>query len=242
MPLTFAHPAAVLPGYRWHHRGFPFAALVIGSMSPDFEYFLRLEPIGHFAHTLSGVILFCLPIGLVVYGIFRTLVSPLLPACLPIYLQRRWPEVNEFAGSRIRRYSTLVGAIVLGALTHIGWDAFTHQAGAVVVHLPALSTVVLGLPVYKVLQHGSTVLGFALIARWIHALPVHDNGVPSLNPNRMYIAFVVAFLGCFAVLAGISPPVTMGRLVVEAIDAVLLAVLVTCMWQRCRIAGAQPTP
>lgn len=42
MPFTFAHPAAVLWCARWHPAGVPFSAFVIGSKSPDFEYFLRL--------------------------------------------------------------------------------------------------------------------------------------------------------------------------------------------------------
>lgn len=95
MPLTFAHPAAILPGYQWRDRGVPFSALVIGSMSPDFEYFLRLEPIGHFAHTIPGVFVFCLPTGLLVYGLYRVLLSPVVPALLPLVIRRRWADTFQ---------------------------------------------------------------------------------------------------------------------------------------------------
>jgi len=61
MPLTLAHPAAVLPAVRFRRRGLPFVPLVIGSVTPDFEYFFKLEPTGHFSHTVPGVFLFCLP-------------------------------------------------------------------------------------------------------------------------------------------------------------------------------------
>ena len=40
MPLTIAHPAAVLP---FRHSRLPISALVIGSLAPDFEYFLHLH-------------------------------------------------------------------------------------------------------------------------------------------------------------------------------------------------------
>jgi hypothetical protein len=91
MPLTFAHPAAVVAGYRWNRRGLPFPALVIGSMSPDVEYFLRLQPTGHFAHSLPGIVFFCVPTGLTLWCLYTFIISPALPDCLPVYLQRRWP-------------------------------------------------------------------------------------------------------------------------------------------------------
>ena len=38
-----------------------FAALVIGSMSPDFGYYFRQFPLAHFAHTALGTLTVCLP-------------------------------------------------------------------------------------------------------------------------------------------------------------------------------------
>jgi hypothetical protein len=60
LPLTLAHPAAVLPFRRW----FVFSGLVIGSLAPDFEYFLYVPDSLRIGHTLPGVFLFCLPVGL----------------------------------------------------------------------------------------------------------------------------------------------------------------------------------
>ena len=41
MPFTFSHPAAVLPLRLLPRHWFSLTGLVIGSMVPDFEYFLR---------------------------------------------------------------------------------------------------------------------------------------------------------------------------------------------------------
>ena len=54
------------------------------------------------------------------------------------------------------------------AATHIAWDSFTHAGRGVVAHVPALSAPVLqvggvDIGVYKVLQHGSTVVGLAVL-------------------------------------------------------------------------------
>lgn len=53
MPLTFAHPAAVLPFSR-NSKYVNFLALVLGSMAPDFEYFLHGKPHGEISiHSLD---------------------------------------------------------------------------------------------------------------------------------------------------------------------------------------------
>ena len=41
MPFTPAHPAIVVPLVRWKPRVFVLSALIVGSMSPDFEYFVQ---------------------------------------------------------------------------------------------------------------------------------------------------------------------------------------------------------
>lgn len=56
MPLTFAHPAAILPFSR-QSKYIHFSALVLGSMAPDFEYFLRGRPVGEIGHSFTGFLL-----------------------------------------------------------------------------------------------------------------------------------------------------------------------------------------
>ena len=57
MPLTFAHPAAILPFSR-KSKYINFSAIVFGSMAPDFEYFLRGDQWGTLDILLLGS--FCL--------------------------------------------------------------------------------------------------------------------------------------------------------------------------------------
>ena len=73
MPLTFfAHQAAVLPlKIKWPHL-FCGQALVLGSMSPHFEFFLTGRTQWAMGHTLLGQFTFCLPLTLLMlYGIGR---------------------------------------------------------------------------------------------------------------------------------------------------------------------------
>lgn len=51
MPFTLAHPAAVLPFWRSRLH---FPALLLGSVAPDFGYFLAGRPVSGAGHTLWG--------------------------------------------------------------------------------------------------------------------------------------------------------------------------------------------
>ena len=57
MPFTFAHPAIVLPFYK-KPKFFSMTTLIIGSMSPDFEYFLRMKIKSDMSQTLIRYHLF----------------------------------------------------------------------------------------------------------------------------------------------------------------------------------------
>jgi putative effector of murein hydrolase LrgA (UPF0299 family) len=181
MPFTLAHPVAALPIWYASGRRLRLAALVIGSTAPDYEYFLRMQPGGSFGHTIPGLFLFCLPAAWLALWLFdrfaRRGVQTLLPSGWQLPL-----------APRQHRYSALAtaGALLLGAASHVIWDAFTHKTGLGVMLLPVLSAPVsLGswpLPWYKLLQHGSTVLGVVILStlaiRWARCQP-------SVPPGRL---------------------------------------------------------
>jgi hypothetical protein len=64
----------------------------------------------------------------------------------------------------------VLASLALGAATHVGWDAFTHANTAVVRQLDLLRMPVdLGshaVPLFKLLQHLSTLFGAVVIATW----------------------------------------------------------------------------
>lgn len=172
MPLTPAHAAAALPISR-ALPALPLAALVIGTLSPDFEYLLRLAPHGQFGHSPAGLFVFCVPVSLLAWVVFAAIVRPALAGLLPpepaAALTTRRPT-----SPRWRRRSLALGALAafLGAVSHVVWDGFTHDYGWAVAWLPVLRTEVYltflpGLPWYKLLQHGSTLVGGAIVVAWV---------------------------------------------------------------------------
>jgi uncharacterized protein YjeT (DUF2065 family) len=209
MPLTFSHPAAVIPLVR---RGLVFSALVVGSMSPDFEFFLRLSANYHFGHTLPGLFLFSVPAGLVVLWIFHALLKWPLLSLFPIsHQQRLMPLANDFSFGPIRRFGLILLSLLIGVVIHVAWDSFTHLDGWTVQHVAFLNQVVWktsfgGIQLCRILQHISTLFGLIVLAvsywHWLRRTPRAEFGLPpQLSPRTkirvvFYIGFAALLLGC----------------------------------------------
>jgi len=170
VPFTAAHAAAALP---FRKLQLPLSALLIGTLAPDFEYFLRMAPSGGFGHTVGGVLLFALPIALLALWIFHTAVKQALFEISPNALQRRLTRyMGDFSFGGAQRTVTILIAILLGIATHLAWDSLTHPNTWPYDHWVFLRTmvqfpVVGGVGWYKILQHGSTVIGLSLVGCWV---------------------------------------------------------------------------
>tara|TARA_R110002020_G_scaffold97708_5_gene233175 strand:+ start:4304 stop:5035 length:732 start_codon:yes stop_codon:yes gene_type:complete len=165
MPFTFAHPAIILPLAHLPRKWFSLTGLVIGSLTPDFEYFLRMAIKSDHSHTVGGLLWFDLPLGLAISFIFHNLVRDRLFDNLPRFLKSRFGAFTEFDwnGYFKKNWMVVIISILLGAISHIFWDGFTHDHGYFVGLIPTLSNTV-GLfgghtPIFKILQHASTLVG-----------------------------------------------------------------------------------
>jgi len=170
VPFTLSHPAAVIPFAR---RPFVLSALVIGSMSPDFEMFLTLSNNATFAHSVRGLFLFCLPAGLTALFLFHSCFKKPLLSLLPLAVaERLQPSKKEFEFAPLRQFVLILLSIFIGAASHVIWDSFTHQHGWFVERVAFLQSALLetrygSLRVYKLLQHASTIFGAAVIGWWL---------------------------------------------------------------------------
>jgi hypothetical protein len=170
VPFTPAHAAAALPFRRLHLVP---SALVIGTLAPDFEYFLRLSPGGRFGHTLPGALLFSLPLALLVLWLFHKFVKLPTVMLLPESIQRRLaPLLHPFRFLGVGRFLWIVVSVLLGIATHLLWDSFTHSTAWLYRHWSALRQphrmpIIGQIPLYKILQHGSTIAGLGILFIWI---------------------------------------------------------------------------
>lgn len=142
MPLTFlAHQAPVLPiARRWPGR-VDGIALVIGSMAPDMAYVLAGSRFSLWAHGFPAVVLFSLPVTLAVSWLIARVVSPVLWDHLPDAGPFRLHDFRALARHRFVWHRAALSALV-GALSHILVDHFTHAWGFMAVHVDWYSTVI----------------------------------------------------------------------------------------------------
>lgn len=66
IPWTFAHAAAAVWVRRFGGASLPLSGLVVGSLSPDFGYYVGAFGVATHAHTLRGTVEVCVPSACVV--------------------------------------------------------------------------------------------------------------------------------------------------------------------------------
>jgi hypothetical protein len=173
MPFTLAHPAAAIPLCRPLRRHGVLSALVIGSMVPDFWYLLPLGIQRADTHSLAGLFWFGLPVGLTCYAVFHALLKKPLLGLLPEAVAARLAECTEMEAALPRvGLVAVLASLLLGLVTHLAWDSFTHYDGAFVAAWPALRSELFSIGHYDVypvslLQHLSGVVGIGLTGYWL---------------------------------------------------------------------------
>lgn len=181
MPFTISHAIAAFPLHHLTRRKIPVMPVVIGSMSPDFPYLLFMTPVHAPGHSIPGVWIYCL-----------------LPALLMLALWYRWlekPILNLLALPQgqivwnIREGLLVILGVLLGAYSHLLWDATSHSYGYFVQNSEFWHAELFGLPLYKLNQYGSGVLGLAGLVLWYAKLKTESQQV--VESTHLKMAFVI---------------------------------------------------
>ncbi|MFF4485800.1 DUF4184 family protein [Streptomyces sp. NPDC001544] len=191
MPFTLSHAAAVLPAVRGDGSGrgrLVPAALVAGSFSPDMTYYAAgvlpgAMRFGNVTHSFAGVLTVDVPVAWALVGLWLLLREPLV-ALLPRGRQGRWAALLRCGAPRARVRPASAAwwyvSAVLGALTHVVWDAFTHHDRWGVRLFPVLARSLAGVPLYQCLQYGSSLVAALVIAAWVgRAVGRASEGAPA---------------------------------------------------------------
>ena len=200
MPNPIAHPAASIP---FTKVGLVFSALVAGSLAPDFGYFVDL-PGYFFMYTIPGLLLFDVPVGLVLLWGFHALLKWPLLSLLPIGLQRRlFKHAQGFSFGPFKRFLLILLSLLVGSITHVILDSFTHDYGWAVEHFSIFHNLVAGVPLYTILQFLGSLLGVALLIywflRWLPTAPQSDQLPPRFSGKFQMIFFALAAITLAAV-------------------------------------------
>ena len=112
----------------------------MGSMTPDFEYFIRIRDYSKYSHTLSGAVWFDIPLGMALLFLFHNLVRNPLIEYLPFSLNVRFSALQKFNWNKYFNDNIIVVifSLFIGILSHIFWDSFTHDSGYFAQAIPFL--------------------------------------------------------------------------------------------------------
>jgi hypothetical protein len=203
MPFTFAHPSVVLPIKKKWNRYFNLTALVLGSMSPDFEYFMKLKIENKIGHSLLGFVTFNLPFVIVLAFIFHYVIKNTLILHLPIkaaeFIKHEVIQNPSHKGGNVLWVIIFIYSAILGMFSHTLWDSFTHENGYFVSMIPALHTKILIFPIYKLLQHGSTIVGLSIILIFLYNQRSNEHSNKKTMPyNRKVLYWASIFVGTIA--------------------------------------------
>jgi hypothetical protein len=231
MPFTFSHPAIVLPLTFLPRQWFSLTGLIIGSMTPDFEYFLRMSVKSIYSHTIEGLFWFDLPLGIILAFIFHNIVRDNLFNNLPAILKSRFSTFRQlnWNGYFKRNWIVVIISILIGAASHNFWDSFTHDHGYFVQTIPALQNSVAffggQIPILKILQHTSSLLGGFIIAFTIYKLPTNDAEKKQLDLKYWTILVGLTLtIITIRLLSGLELR-QYGNVIVTAISAGLISII-----------------
>jgi hypothetical protein len=229
MPFTFSHPSLVLPFIKAPKKWLSATGLLIGSTLPDFEYFLRLEFRADIGHSLIGIPLFCLPVGLILCYLFHHLIRDAFIENLPWFWQARLHEYKSLNWHKhVKTYPwAVIGSICLGAGSHIFLDAFTHGDGFFVERWSFLQSMIWQMPAYAFLQLFLSLLGLIIMLGYVAFRSPAEAYLNQVNWSFWGTLILFTFLMAFIFL-NISPSQLIEqKVVVCGISGGLAALILT---------------
>jgi hypothetical protein len=253
MPFTLAHPAAVLPFGRLLARWHLLSAVLIGSMVPDFGWFMPWRPARFETHSASALLTFCLPVGLAAYWLFQRVIRRPMLELLPSAAYMRWHASSESADYESLRQWLLAACGVLGgAITHLIWDAFTHEGARGLRLFPWLEPSPVEINGHhltgpNLLQDANSVIGMIIVVA-IALYSLRPGPAANCPPRRLQRTERAIWIGVFALTAaavsalffvtrrhGQTPGVPISGAAISILRGLAAAVLVTAVALNARL-------
>jgi hypothetical protein len=232
MPFTPGHAAIILPFIR--SRYFSATGLIVGSLSPDFEYFFKMSVNGIHSHTAAGLFYFDLPVTIFLAVIFHQVVKKNLIINLPPFLQRRFQDTLalNFIKYIKGNWAIFLLSALIGGASHIFWDSFTHNNRFFVRMFAdfyqnhSVPFQGANYPMFYVLQQVSTVVGLLIVTMYI----LLKKPLPGAQPRTPHLSYWLIVLGIGLVVLRVRFWISMddynlGNVVVTSISGLLIGVI-----------------
>src|SRR5688572_11820702 len=233
MPFTAAHPAIILPFIR--SRYFSATGLIIGSMSPDFEYFFKMSVDSIYSHSRAGLFYFDLPVTIILSIVFHQLVKTNLIQNLPLFFQKRCQETLQFRFLEYlkSKWWIFLYSSLIGAASHLFWDSFTHNGRFITRQLSSVyeNTSVpfdgVNYPLFYVLQQVSTAIGLIIVLLYIVFKKSFENRALSSPKITYWLAVFGMAILVLRLRFFIQPSdYNLGNVVVSSITGLLVGILI----------------
>ncbi|WP_291284970.1 DUF4184 family protein [Flavobacterium sp.] len=229
MPFTFTHPAIILPLTHLPRKWFSLTGLIIGSLTPDFEYFIRMKIQSNYSHTFYGIFWFDLPLAILLSFIFHNVIRNDLFMNSPPFIKSRILTFTSFNWNNYfkNNWYTVLASILIGIISHLVWDSFTHQSGYFVEHISLLKRTIRlwgnTIPLWKIMQHSSTLIGAVILTisfRKLHKESIRQNPI-----NFKYWTAIILFILLISILRFSIPlsSVNLGNLIATLISAFFIS-------------------
>ncbi|MCY6483832.1 DUF4184 family protein [Clostridium aestuarii] len=231
MSFTLAHPAAVV---FMKNKYLNLSGLILGSMAPDFIYFILFNPSSNLGHTILGAIIVNLPLCFLLNFIYYEYIKDTfiinLPSCISKYYTGLIGIKNKV--TNVKEVIIFIYSSIIGMMTHVFWDSFTHKTGYFVLKLNFLRNTIdlLGYKIYayKIAQHGGTLLGFIIILIFLYK--IRNKGLSLNVPIKSKIiyhitALIIEFIVMLFIYIVFNDSFGMGRMVVTFINGLFLGYL-----------------
>jgi hypothetical protein len=208
MPFTISHAAVVLPFARLLARWRLLSAVVIGAMVPDFGLFFPWRMHRFETHSALALLTFCLPVGLATYWAFQYLIKAPMLEVLPEGAYARWrPFSSPAAFDSLRQWVLAACGVLTGAVTHLIWDAFTHENARGVRMIPWLEEPIVEIGNHhmagvRLMQDGGSLFGLLVVLGLVwyglragSEAPVPGRPLRPLERRAWVAAYIVAAVG-----------------------------------------------
>lgn len=199
MPFTFSHPALILPLAYLPKTWISLTGLILGSIAPDFEKFIKMKLASSYSHTWSSIFYFSLPIALLFSFVYHLVVRDVLIDHLPNFLKQRlfrFKSLNWVTYFK-KNYVVIIISIVIGAASHITLDNLTHKYGAFVSYFPFLQHKLyfsdFRLSLVRILDITCSLMGGIGIFYFLISLPVEP--IPNKPFSAKFTYWVIVALG-----------------------------------------------
>ena len=230
MPFTLCHPAVVIFS---KNKKFNLLGLILGSMAPDFIYFLLFNPSSNLGHTFLGFILFNLPLCFLLNFLILKVIKDPFIINLPFKFNHFYIGLlhYNFNFKSIKNNFIFAYSCLIGMLTHVIWDSFTHNTGYFVLRLrflrKSLNLFNYQVPIFKILQHGSTFIGFLVIVYFFFSIRKYSTEY--IKSNKFIYHLIAILIQIIVILLSyiLFDTFGIGRLVVTFINGLFIGYFIS---------------